>query len=350
MATRKQLNEFKSDDKQSFVPEPVGGKAPARGADQGGELPGKDSPTKVQAISNAVSALAQFSTKEIDDYVANLSKDKNKRSADQSGELPGVVAPTTVKPYAVQREDIADVFADLELSEDAINRMFDLFEAAVNIKLTTEVARLEEEKETELLEAVEEIRAELSEDVDTYLTHVAEEWMAANEVAVESNLKVQIAENLIETLSGVLAEHQIVLPEKVDVVDDLTSKLDESNRKLADALAQIKEQNEEIVQLQIAEAFADMVEGLPLSVIEKLSALAENIEYSDVDEFVSKFQTIQEVALGTEKREKSDSDILSEQFLGEVDGDKSNFKETSPVTDTVRGYASAISRQAKIIS
>lgn len=339
------LNEFKADDKQSVIPEPIGKDAHAnRSADKADN--GQKAPlqflTKVDAINAFVSALLPFETQEISDMLAGIGPrqaGKANRPLDKSGKLDGTVAWK-----GVTKEDIDALFAGSELNEEQTAQAVTLFEAAVELKAQIVEAGLNEKFETNLTEAVTEIREDITKSNDQYLDYVAGKWMEENAVAVESSLKVTMAENFITKLTGLLAEHSIILPESVDVVEDLTSRLEEADKKLAEAISKIEEQADQILGYQMNEKFAEVTEGLALTQVEKLRTLAENVEANTVAEFETKLGILKSALLenaGTSASKRGESSLNEEVVLNEDDA------KPAPATPAVRSYADAITRHVK---
>ena len=84
-----------------------------------------------------------------------------------------------------------------------------------------------------LEEAVETIKADLTEKVDDYLSYVVEQWMAENQIAIESGLRAELTEDFIGALKNVFTEHYIDVPaDKVDLVEELAGKVEELESKL----------------------------------------------------------------------------------------------------------------------
>ena len=90
-----------------------------------------------------------------------------------------------------------------------------------NRKLAEEISRIEETY-SELSEEIDYTKAELVEKVDGYLNYVVENWMKENEVAIQSGLRTEIAENFMDKLKIYSYESYVDVPEsKVDLVDEL---------------------------------------------------------------------------------------------------------------------------------
>lgn len=197
---------------------------------------------------------------------------------------------------AQMKEDVASLFADdSSISEDFKVKAATIFEARVFDR----VAQIQEQMEAEyagmLAEALEEIKSELTEKVDDYLNYVVEQWMEENEIAIESGLRSEITEDFIAGLRNLFAENYINVPEdKVELVDELASKVEELEVKLneeIEANIQYKKQLTEAIKVQLVN---EVCEGLTATQVEKIRALAESVEFSTEEEFVEKLETIRE--------------------------------------------------------
>jgi len=197
---------------------------------------------------------------------------------------------------AQMKEDVASLFADdKNISEDFKAKAATIFEARVFDR----VAQIQEQMESEyagmLAEAVEEIKAELTEKVDDYLNYVVEQWMEENEIAIESGLRSEITEDFIAGLRNLFAENYINVPEdKVELVDELASKVEELEVKLneeIEANIQYKKQLTEAIKVQLVN---EVCEGLTATQVEKIKTLAESVGFSTEEEFVEKLETIRE--------------------------------------------------------
>ena len=194
------------------------------------------------------------------------------------------------------KEDVASLFADdSSISSDFKAKAATIFEARVFDR----VAQIQEQMESEyagmLAEAVESIKAELTEKVDDYLNYVVEQWMDENEIAIESGLRSEITEDFIAGLRNLFAENYINVPEdKVELVDELASKVEELEVKLneeIEANIQYKKQLTEAIKVQLVN---EVCEGLTATQVEKIKSLAESVEFSTEEEFVEKLETIRE--------------------------------------------------------
>lgn len=235
------------------------------------------------------------------------------------------------------KEELTQIFGT-EVSEEFIEKAATLFEAAVALK----VDEIEQNYAATLDEEVAKIRAELTEQTDQYLTFAAQEWIKENEVAIETSLKNELTEEFIEGLKNLFAEHYIEIPsDKVDVLETLTSKVEELEARLNESLNDKIELKSELARYEMHEAFSEVSEGLALTQVEKFRTIAENLEFGgDIAAYKKKLETVKETYF-TDKKAAS-SNILTEEF------DSSDDSSAAPaVTGEMSKYVSAISRTLK---
>ena len=194
------------------------------------------------------------------------------------------------------KEDIDSLFADdSTISEDFKERVTTIFEARV----LDRVQQFEEEIETKYAslfeESVEEIKNDLTEKVDDYLNYVIEQWMEENAIAIESGLRAELTEEFIAGLRNLFAEHYIDVPsEKVDLVDELATKVEELESKLDEEIERNIDYKKALIESVKTELTRTVCEGLTDTQAEKIKSLAESVEFSTEDEYIEKLETIRE--------------------------------------------------------
>jgi len=212
------------------------------------------------------------------------------------------VVAEEVKEEKTAREITVDVTDDVaaltngeDLSEEFKTKAATIFEAAVITRVKTEVTKLQEEFDTKLAEQVEEIKEGLVEKVDGYLNYVVEQWIAQNEIALESGMKSEILESFVQGLKGVFEEHYIDVPEeKFDVLGDMQEKLEQLESKLNETVATNVDLTKQINEQKRIASVVDAADGLADTDVEKFKGLAEELSYEDADSFKKKLQTIRE--------------------------------------------------------
>lgn len=239
-------------------------------------------------------------------------------------------ASISAKPSAATagiKEDIEEMFAGDELTEELREKATVIFEAAVNTRVNLEMARLAEEfeaLETELTEQFEERLQEevalvtegLSEKLDQYIDYVVENWMEENKLAVESGIRTDIAENFIQGLHNLFSEHYITVPdEKIDLVAEMKAELDEVRAMLNEETDR-RIELETLVESSTKEAIiAEVTQGLVATQAEKLRTLAESVEFTDVDSYARKLEIIKENYVT--KKVASKTGLITENIAGE---------------------------------
>ena len=262
----------------------------------------------------------------------------------EEDEVEEVIAETP----EVEEESIDERVAAMDLSDD-VSALTDtdgleeefkkkaatIFEAAIRMKLKEEMTHLEEKYEAKLVTQIEEAQEEMAEKVDDYLNYVVEEWMKANEVAMEHKLKAEIAEGFMTGLKGLFEQHNISVPEEqFDMLDAASEKVAELEDKLNEALESNIELSKVNADLKRTDILLDVASDLADTEVEKFAGLTENIEYTSAEDFREKVETIKE-GYFPKAQAITPSDDTAAPVEGEVEVD---------LSDTMGSYMSAISR------
>lgn len=232
------------------------------------------------------------------------------------------------------KEDIDSVFDGADLSEEFKDKATTIFEAAVNSKIIAETARLEEEFEGKLQEAVAIEVSKIEEALDKYLGATAAKWLEENKLAVVSGIRADVMENFLSGLKGLFIEHYIDIPEdKVDVVESLTAKVDELTGKLNESANDLIAASKQIEEMTAAAVLADVSEGLTDTQADQLKTLAESVEFTSADEYRAKLTTIAEGYVAKAPKSAPATEQLNEELnLAE---DKSAPAITDPLIAAV---------------
>ena len=192
-------------------------------------------------------------------------------------------------------EDINAMFGDEQISEEFRSKVTTIFEARVYDKVEQIQEQLESQYASMLEEAVESVKEDLSEKVNDYLSYVVEQWIADNEIAIESGLRSELTEEFIAGLRNLFAEHYIDVPaEKVDLVEELATKVEELETKLNEEIDHGIEMKKALVEAVKLEVTREVTEGLTATQVEKIKALAESVEFSTEEQYREKLETIRE--------------------------------------------------------
>jgi hypothetical protein len=194
------------------------------------------------------------------------------------------------------KEDVDALFGDdSTISEDFKSKAATIFEARVMDRVGQIQEELEGQYAAMLEEAVEDIKKDLTEKVDDYLSYVVEQWIEQNEIAIESGLRAELTEEFIAGLRNLFAEHYIDVPnEKVDLVDELATKVEELEGKLNEEIERGVELKKSLTESRKLEVTRAVCEGLTATQVEKIKSLAESVDFSTEEEYKEKLETIRE--------------------------------------------------------
>jgi len=239
------------------------------------------------------------------------------------------------------KSDVDALIGDSDLSEEFKQKAATIFEAAIKSKVKAEAKRLEGEYETKLQENTESHKAEMVEKVDSYLNYVVEEWMKENQIAIERGIKGEIAEDFIGGLKKLFEDHYIDVPdEKYNVLEDQASKIEELEKKLNESIDKNVELNKANGELKRQDIIDETSEDLADTAKEKFNKLAEEVEYSNEDDFRTKVKTIKESYFG--KKEVKQDNEIDNVAAGE------SAEQPADLSNAMAAYSAAISKTKDI--
>ena len=249
---------------------------------------------------------------------------------------------------AIKTEDIhIDVKDDVEalvqgedgLTEEFKKKASTIFEAAVHAKVVEEVNNKLKEIDGETAKDGEAFQKELTEKVDGYLTYVVEEWMSENELAIERGIRSELVEDFMSGLKTLFTEHYIDIPEeKVDMVDDLFTKVEDLETSLDEEINRGVDLQKELAQFKKDDAISEVTKDLADTETEKISKLAEGIEYENQEQYTEKLNVLKESYFP--KSDAVTSEITETDETIEVPDEKMEVK----LQEDMEHYTSAIKR------
>jgi len=253
---------------------------------------------------------------------------------------------------AIKAEDLnIDVKDDVEalvqgedgLTEEFKEKASTIFEAAVQAKVLEEVNKKADEIETQFKEdqdkSSEDFKKEMTEKVDGYLTYVVEEWMSENELAIDRGIRTELVEDFMSGLRTLFTEHYIDIPEeKVDMVDDLFTKVEDLETSLDEEIDRGVELQKELAQFKKDDALRDATKDLADTETEKISKLAEGIEYENQEQYTEKLNVLKESYFP-----KSDA-VTSEITETDETIEISDEQPEERLNEDMKHYTSAIKR------
>ena len=256
----------------------------------------------------------QGSSKDADMEEVMDATGKNSASAKASKEvnpLPMKGDAKSVKTQAMEEteedgetiaeEEAVDIKTQLDsifgedLSEEFRTKATSIFEAAVIARVNNEMekvtSKLEEQTATQLVE----FKEALVEKVDGYLNYVVEQYMEENELAIESGLRTEIAEDFIQGMKTLFKEHFIEVPEeKYDVLEEMQSKSEDLQSQLDESITQSIELAKELNALKASAILDEQTKDLAATEAEKLKKLIEGVDFDSEDLYREKVSVIKE--------------------------------------------------------
>tara|TARA_A100001015_G_scaffold303802_1_gene394051 strand:- start:12000 stop:12986 length:987 start_codon:yes stop_codon:yes gene_type:complete len=230
----------------------------------------------------------------------------------------------TVEEVVIE-SSIESIIEGEELSEEFKSKISLVFEAALNEEVAKQTETIREELTKSLDETLEETVAEkletITENVDKYLDYVVSEWMSENEIAIESGIKVEMAESLMSGLKNLFVEHNVSVDEEsVDVVANLETTVSELEGKANDLVNENIDLQKEIATFKAGQKFDELAEGLSENQVERLKVLSEKLDIEDLDAYAENLQVIKEsffsdkpIVEKHDVQEENDEIILEEQ-------------------------------------
>lgn len=263
--------------------------------------------------------------------------DPKKQQQTQTGQQQG----DGKMAYEAESFDFDAIFDGEGLSEDFKNKMKVVFEAAVHQKVSEISEQLTQEANSILEEEIQKVTGQLTEKLDDYLNYVVEEWMDENKISLEEGIKVDIAESFLTGLKELFETHYIEIPEaKTELLDKLQERSDELEEELNVKINENIELNKQLLEHRCGIAFLESTHGLTDTQVEKLSSLAEGLEYETVDQYVDKLNILKETYI--KQLPSNNSRMLIESFE-----ETTNKTINASSNDPMNVYMSAIQRQAK---
>ena len=359
-STKASVKKEEEDEEDEEEPEVAEGKSSVKKEEGEEEEEGDEDEEEVPAESKKAKKESVIpSTK--NQMLKNIYDEVNKMlKSDLAGKYEQIMASTsleTVKEVkeetrtnaAVTKEDIGpiNVQDDIEaltagedgLSEEFKTKATTIFEAAVHAKVVDEVNTRMEQQAKEQEAGSQEFQKELTEKVDGYLTYVVEEWMKENELAIERGIRSELVEDFMSGIKTLFTEHYIDIPEeKVDMVDDLFTKVEDLETSLDEEINRGVDLQKELAQFKKDDALKQTTKDLADTDSEKIEKLAEGIEFENTEQYIEKLNVLKESYFP--KSEAVTSEIT------ETDETIELTEEESPerIDDNMKQYTSAIKR------
>jgi hypothetical protein len=271
-----------------------------------------------------------------DEDLIEEEKEKEEGAAHEKAEKKMMMK---MKMKEKMKEDIDALLEGESLSEEFVSKATTIFEAAVIARAEEIIAEAEEELTEQFELAVEEVKNDLAEKLDDYINYMAEQWFEENQLAIETGLRSEIVEDFMTGLHNLFLEHYIDIPsDKVNVVEELTAKVEELEDSLNEQIKTAVEMKKELNEHKKLEAIYASCEGLTQTQVEKMKSLAEGIEFTTEEEFTDKLETLKESYFKSTIKSAESSDLNEEIIVEE------EKKQRVSIDPSMEQYVQSISK------
>jgi len=272
----------------------------------------KTGASTVAQVKDVVNKGAKSAVKSGDVKPEEVQPDESKEVV--SEEETVTEEPVVETPELNVEEDMTALFSGEELSEEFQDKARTIFEAAINSRVASIAEDLKKENEVKISEEIESVKSKLVERVDSYLEYVADEWLKENALAVEHGLKSEMTESFLAGMRKLFEEHYVSIPEdKYDVVENMVTKLDEMETKLNEQIERNVGLNKRLAESTADGIVSQVAEGLALSQKEKLTTLAESVEFESEESYREKLETLKESYFGQSVQKETSEQVLNEE-------------------------------------
>ena len=196
-----------------------------------------------------------------------------------------------VKEDSTVPEQVSALLEAEGLSDEFKVKAVTIFEAAVADRVLQIEARMKEEFDTQLTEAV----AEIENDIDGFVTEAAKSWQQANEVAIKQNFKTQMNESLIDGLMALLQEHNIDLESgKEDALETALTEVAKLEESVKEADAKHQALQEQINSLTAASILESFRSKMTQTEFDRFGTLTESIAYTSPEQYEKQLSIVLE--------------------------------------------------------
>lgn len=202
------------------------------------------------------------------------------------------------------------LFENAELPADFKEKTTTLFEAAVDESVKAELVKIQESYDAKIVEAKAAFAADAVKTVDALVEETVLEWAKENAVALDSQIKGQIAESFLSGLKGVFEKADIELTG--GTAGQELVKLQEANATLVAEASAAKtalvEAEQKLVQIKVKEIIGQVTEGLADTQVHRVAKLMEAFDFKSEDDYRAKAALVVEAVGGKAIKGTHDAD------------------------------------------
>ena len=172
-----------------------------------------------------------------------------------------------------------------------------------------------------------------AEKFDKYAAYITEQ--VATKHQTQSELKVALAESLLNTIKEAFVAHNIQLPDAVDFGSEYEQFVTESDAQLKALAEENKALKRQLVEAERVEILDQITEGMTVMQKDTFGTLVESIAFIDKDAYKTRLLTMKEKFLATaapatvvEAQETTKTELLTENAVKVVDVNRYTFKRS----------------------
>ena len=232
-------------------------------------------------------------------------------------------------------DDVKALLEGTELSEEFAEKAKTIFEAAVKVKIEEEYNKIVEHFAKETEEKIAVGIKDLTEDVNGTVNYAVNQWLEENQLAVDRGIRTEITEDFIAGLKNLFEEHYISIPDdKVDTVESMAEQIREMESRLDEQVKASVKLQTRLNETAKVTILSTVCEGMADTQKDKISKLAETVEFVSEEDFTKKVSSFKE-AYFSEKKTVATSEVADETPVEGVEA------STNPAMDA---YAAALAR------
>ncbi len=296
-----------------------------------------DASSKAMMMAQIVNGMAQMSPMDMTHFFTQAQA----LIGTEASSIPDGTAQknlASVNSAGAVKEDLDNILAGEQLSEELKEKASTLFEAAINTRVALKEAEIEELYENRLNEEIDILTEEFTEKADQYLTYVAEQWLKENKTQVDTSIRTELAEEFIKGLFNLFNEHYVTIPEdKTDVVETMAEEIATLRQRLDDQINENIETKKKLEVYSRDEALKEVSEGLALTQAAELKKLTEGFDSADLEGFKKKALILREQHFKS-KPKNSTAQVITENAPLKTE-EKSNNPSMSRLVEFMRNSA-----------
>ena len=160
--------------------------------------------SKAALMAQGYAAMQAMDKSQLEDILAQIGHEADGVPDGASAANQGSIQPKGDPKTAItsaMKEDFEELFGGHELSEDFKGKAHTIIEAVLNARAIAIEEQIRQEHEAKLEERVAESAESIMENVDRYLTYVAEQFVEKNQLSIDTSLRTELGESLLDALA-----------------------------------------------------------------------------------------------------------------------------------------------------